>query len=96
VTAAQQQAQSFINNANSYALQLRQKAQGEATAFDKVYEQYKLAPEVTRRRMYYETMEQVLSKVDKTIIEAPGVTPYLPLPQVQKSLPQQPQQESRQ
>ena len=34
--------------------------------------------------MYYETMEDVLSKVDKTIIEAPGVTPYLPLPQVQK------------
>ena len=62
----------------------RQKAQGEATAFDKVYEQYRLAPEVTRRRMYYETMEQVLSKVDKTIVEAPGVTPYLPLPQVQK------------
>jgi membrane protease subunit HflK len=37
--------------------------------------------------MYYETMEQVLSRVDKTIIEAPGVTPYLPLPQVQKSQP---------
>jgi membrane protease subunit HflK len=89
VTAAQQQAQSFINNANAYALQLRQKAQGEATAFDKVYEQYKLAPEVTRRRMYYETMEDVLSKVDKTVIEAPGVTPYLPLPQVQKTQPQQ-------
>jgi len=87
VTAAQQQAQQFVNNANSYALQLHQKAQGEATAFDKVYGQYKLAPEVTRRRMYYETMEQVLSKVDKTIVEAPGVTPYLPLPQVQKSQP---------
>jgi membrane protease subunit HflK len=89
VTAAQQDAQTYINNANAYSLQLRQKAQGEATAFDKVYEQYRLAPEVTRRRMYYETMEQVLSKVDKTIIEAPGVTPYLPLPQVQKSQPQQ-------
>jgi membrane protease subunit HflK len=85
VTAAQQDAQTYINNANAYALQLRQKAQGEATAFDKVYVQYKAAPEVTRRRMYYETMEQVLSKVDKTIVEAPGVTPYLPLPQVQKS-----------
>ena len=84
VTAAQQQAQSYINSANAYSLQLRQKAQGDATAFDKVYEQYRLAPEVTRRRMYYETMEQVLSKVDKTIVEAPGVTPYLPLPQVQK------------
>ena len=84
VTAAQQEAQSYINSANAYALQLRQKAQGEATAFDKVYEQYKLAPEVTRRRMYYETMERVLSKVDKTIVEAPGVTPYLPLPELKK------------
>jgi membrane protease subunit HflK len=84
VTAAQQDAKSYINQANAYALQLTAKAQGEAAAFDKVYAQYKLAPEVTRRRMYYETMEQVLSKVDKTIIEAPGVTPYLPLPQVKK------------
>ena len=93
VTAAQQDAQTYINNANAYALQLRQKAQGEATAFDKVYEQYKLAPEVTRRRMYYETMEQVLGKVDKTIVEVPGVTTYLPLPEVKK---QQQQQQERQ
>ena len=34
--------------------------------------------------MYYETMEKVLSRVDKTIVEAPGVTPYLPLPEIQK------------
>ena len=84
VSAAQQQAQSFINDARAYALQLTAKAQGEAAAFDKVYVQYKAAPEVTRRRMYYETMEKVLSKVDKTIVEAPGVTPYLALPEVQK------------
>ncbi len=88
VTAAQQDAQTYINNANAYSLQLRQKAQGEATAFDKVYEQYRLAPDVTRRRMYYETMEEVLSKIDKTIVEAPGVTPYLPLPQIAKERPQ--------
>ena len=93
VTAAQQDAQSYINQANAYSLQLRQKAQGEATAFDKVYEQYKLAPDVTRRRMYYETMEQVLSKVDKTIVEAPGVTPYLPLPEVKKQQQQQDRQQ---
>lgn len=84
VTAAQQDAKSLVNQANAYALQVTAKAQGESAAFDKVYEQYKLAPEVTRRRMYYETMEQVLGRVDKTIVEAPGVTPYLPLPQVQK------------
>jgi membrane protease subunit HflK len=92
VTAAQQDAKSYVNQSNAYALQLTAKAQGEAAAFDKVYEQYKLAPEVTRRRMYYETMEQVLSKVDKTIVEAPGVTPYLPLPQVQKEQQQERQQ----
>jgi membrane protease subunit HflK len=87
VTAAQQAAQSDINQANAYALQLKQIALGEATAFDKVYEQYKLAPEVTRRRMYYETMERVLRNVDKTIVETPGVTPYLPLGEVRRSAP---------
>ncbi len=84
VTAAQQQAQSYVNDARAYALQLTAKAQGDATAFDKVYEQYRLAPEVTRRRMYYETMERVLAGVDKTIVEAPGVTPYLALPEVKR------------
>lgn len=93
VTAAQQEAQSYINNANAYALQRVRQAQGEAAAFDKVYAQYKLAPDVTRRRMYYETMEQVLSKIDKTIVESPGVTPYLPLPQVKQ---QQQQEQERQ
>ena len=78
VSAAQQAAQTSVNQANAYAQQIIAKAQGEAAAFDRVYVQYKAAPEVTRRRMYYETMERVLSKVDKTIVE-PGVTPYLPL-----------------
>ncbi|PSJ43152.1 FtsH protease activity modulator HflK [Allosphingosinicella deserti] len=95
VTAAQQQAQSYMNDARAYALQLRNKAQGEAAAFDKVYVQYKLSPEVTRRRMYYETMERVLSKVDKTIIEAPGVTPYLALPEIQRRAPAQPQAQAQ-
>jgi membrane protease subunit HflK len=84
VLGAQQDAQSYINTARGYAQQVTAKAQGEAAAFDKVYIQYKLAPEVTRRRMYYETMERVLAKVDKTILEAKGVTPYLPLPDAQR------------
>lgn len=84
VSAAQQQAQSDMNNARAYALQITARAQGDATAFDKVYAQYRQAPEVTRRRMYYETMERILARVDTTIIEAPGVTPYLPLPEIQR------------
>lgn len=84
VSAAQQDAQTEINRAQAWAQQLLARAQGDAASFDKVYEQYKLAPEVTRRRMYYETMERVLSQTDKTIIEADGVVPYLPLPENRK------------
>ena len=82
VTAAQQDAQGYVNQAEGVAQQVLARAQGDATAFDKVYAQYKLAPEVTRRRMYYETMERVLSKTDKVVVEAPGVNSYLPLPQI--------------
>ena len=87
VTAAQQEAESFVNQANAYALQLRQKAQGEAGAFDRIYVQYKAAPGVTKRRMYYETMERVLQGVDKTILEAPGVNSYLPLNELKRPAP---------
>lgn len=79
-SASQQAADTYINQANAYAQQLAAQSQGEAAAFDKVYEQYRLSPEVTRRRMYYETMEKVLGGVNKTIVETDGVTPYLPLP----------------
>lgn len=82
VSAAQQQAQANINQARAYAQQVVARSQGEAAQFDKIYEQYRQAPEVTRRRLYYETMEAVLAKSNKTIVEAPGVTPYLALPDV--------------
>ena len=87
VTAAQQDAQRDRSNAQAWAEQLTARAQGDAAAFDKVYEQYKLAPEVTKRRMYYETMERVLANNEKVIVEANGVTPYLPLPQVAHKAP---------
>ena len=105
VTAAQQEAVGNLNNARSYAQQVIARAQGEAASFDKVYEQYRLAPEVTRRRMYYETMEAVLANTDKTIVETPGVTPYLPLNRAKRlaepeeapaqPAPAQPTQEAR-
>ena len=85
VTAAQQNAVALRNNASGEAQQKIALAQGEATAFDKVYAQYKLAPEVTRRRMYYETMEYVLANTDKTIVETPGVAPFLPLDRMRKA-----------
>lgn len=84
VSASQQAAQTYINEARAYAQQLNARAQGEAAAFDKVFEQYRLAPEVTRRRMYYETMEAILADTDKTVVETGNVVPYLPLPEVKR------------
>ena len=84
VNVAQQDADKYQNQARAWAGQVTAIAQGEAAAFDKVYGQYKLAPEVTRRRLYYETMERVLRNNDKVVVEANGVTPYLPLPELRR------------
>ena len=86
VTAARQEREAAINLARAYQQQVLERARGDTSAFDQIYAQYELAPEVTRQRLYYETMETVLSNVDKTIIEARGVTPYLPLNEVQRRL----------
>lgn len=91
VSAAQQDADADINRARAWAQQILAQAQGEAASFDKVYAEYRLAPEVTKRRMYYETMERVLAKTNKTIVEAPGVTPYLPLPEIKQRAAKKPE-----
>ena len=84
VLAARQDRERNLNEARRYEQQLLAQAQGGAAEFNEIYAQYRLAPEVTRRRLYYETMESVLSTTDKTIVEAEGVTPYLPLPEVRR------------
>ncbi|NJM51488.1 MAG: FtsH protease activity modulator HflK [Sphingomonadales bacterium] len=82
VNAAKQQREGYLNEARKYARQVTERAIGETAEFDKIYEQYRQAPEVTKRRLYYETMEEILSRTDKTIVEPGNVTPYLPLPEV--------------
>lgn len=84
VTAARQERESSINLARAYQQQVLERARGDTAAFDQIYEQYRLAPDVTRQRLYYETMENVLSNVDKTIVEPRGVTSYLPLNELQR------------
>ncbi|RYF95131.1 MAG: FtsH protease activity modulator HflK, partial [Caulobacteraceae bacterium] len=85
VAAAGQNYQAKVNEAEGKASQIKQaalgyKAQvvneavGEAQRFDQIYVQYRLAPGVTRQRLYIETMERVLSKSNKVIIDGKGVT----------------------
>ena len=84
VNAARQRAEARQNEARAYAQQVVRRAEGEAGAFDRVYAEYRLAPEVTRRRIYYETMERILRQSNKTVVESGGVTPYLPRPEVRR------------
>lgn len=73
----------IIQAAEGYRQQAVADAVGRTSRFLKIYEQYKKAPDVTRERMYLETMERVLGGTDKIIIDtkdgAQGVVPYLPL-----------------
>jgi modulator of FtsH protease HflK len=69
--------------AEAYKSQTVAEATGQTSRFLKIYEQYKKAPDVTRERMYLETMERVLGGTDKIILDqnsgASGIVPYLPL-----------------
>jgi membrane protease subunit HflK len=76
------QASEIKARSDAYARQTVEEARGQAERYLKVYEEYKKAPEVTRERLYLETMERVLGRVDKTIIDGKvgsGVVPYLPI-----------------
>ena len=83
VPEARGQASQITNAASAYRDQIIAEAQGQADRFSKVYESYKAAPDVTRRRMYLETMEEILGDMDKVILDesgtGQGVVPYLPL-----------------
>lgn len=79
-------------DAAAYKSRVVQEAEGEAARFISVYEQYAKAPEVTRKRLYLETMETVIGNSSKVIIDpgasgTSGVLPYLPLPALQSAQP---------
>lgn len=79
--------------AEAYKSQTVAEATGQTSRFLKIYEQYKKAPEVTRERMYLETMERVLGGTDKIILDSgpgAGVVPYLPLNELSRPAPAQP------
>ncbi len=71
----------ITQEAEGYREQTVAEAKGQASRFSQVYEQYKKAPDVTRERIYLETMERVLAASDKIIIDQGkgSATPYLPL-----------------
>jgi modulator of FtsH protease HflK len=90
VPDARGRAEQVKQNAEAYREQTVAEAKGATARFLKVYDEYKKAPDVTRQRMYLETMERLFGGTDKIIMDSgAGVVPYLPLDQLTRR-PQQP------
>ncbi|MGH6749388.1 MAG: FtsH protease activity modulator HflK [Methyloceanibacter sp.] len=90
IPEARGEAERILQAAQGYRDQVIAEAKGQADRFLSVYEQYKKAPDVTRKRIFIETMEKVLGDTDKVIIDGKagtGVVPYLPLPELSKRPP---------
>lgn len=80
VPEARGQAQRQLEEAEGYRQRVISQAKGEAERFNKLYKEYRLAPEVTRERLYLDTMESVMSKSTKVLIDVEGGNNLLYLP----------------
>ncbi len=87
IPEARGQSARVVQQAEAYRQQVIAEASGQAKRFLSVYAEYRKAPEVTRKRMYLETMSQVFAPMNKVIVDdsAKGVVPYFQLPQMLKS-----------
>ncbi len=90
VAGARGEAAQVLEEAEGYRARVVNEAEGEASRFTAVLTEYAKAPEVTRKRLYLETMEEVLGRVDKVILDdngegGSGVVPYLPLNELRRS-----------
>jgi membrane protease subunit HflK len=87
VPKAKGEAEQAVRAAEGYALERVNNAEGDAKRFDALYEEYKKAPAVTRRRMYLEGMRELMPKLGKKLIldeKAKGILPLLQLDGVKK------------
>jgi modulator of FtsH protease HflK len=90
VAGARGEAAQLLEEAEAYRAQVVNEAEGEASRFIAVYDEYAKAEDVTRKRLYLETIERVFSDVDKIIIDEAtggdsGIVPYLPLNELRRS-----------
>lgn len=92
VAGARGEAAQVLEESEGYRARVVNEAQGEASRFTAVLQEYEQAPDVTRRRLYIETLEKVLGDIDKIILDdnsggvgGQGVVPYLPLNELRRA-----------
>src|SRR6188472_529749 len=100
VPEARGRAAQILQSSEAYREQTVAEARGQASRFTQVYEEYKKAPDVTRERLYLETMERIFSGTDKVILDAQsgaggGVVPFLPLNEFRRQSQPQPQTQTQ-
>lgn len=83
VPRARGEAQKMLQDAQAYRDQVIADATGEADRFNQIYDEYRKAPRATAERMLYETLERVLARTDKLVLDGEaGAVPYLPIDRV--------------
>lgn len=90
IPEARGKASKIVQDAEAFRQQVIAETEGEAKRFLSVYAEYRKAPDITRRRMYLETMSAILAPMNKVIVDegaGRAVVPYLPLPGLDKRMP---------
>lgn len=88
IPRARGDAEQILQNAEAYKQEVIASSQGHASRFLAVYNEYKKAKDVTRQRIYLETMEDILKDMNKILVDSgktQGVLPYLPLSELNKN-----------
>ena len=100
VPDAKGRASQILQVAEGYKQQAVAEAKGQSARFLKVYDEYKKAPDVTRQRIYLETMERILGGSDKLVYDGgpsgQGIVPYLPLNELSARRPTPPTSQPQQ
>jgi modulator of FtsH protease HflK len=95
VPRARGEAEQLVLQADGYAVDRTNRAEGDAARFKAMYDAYRRAPEVTRKRMYYETMQKIIPQYGGKLMldkDAEGILPVLPLDGFQRVMPQRRQE----
>ncbi|MGD9509346.1 MAG: FtsH protease activity modulator HflK [Geminicoccaceae bacterium] len=96
IPRARGEAERVLQEAQAYRQEVTARATGEAQRFKSILTEYLKAEDVTARRLYLETMEEILKSGTKVIIEGKqgtnGVVPYLPLPELDRRAPSRQQE----
>ena len=87
IPRARGEAEKIIQQAEAYKQEVVARSEGDAQRFDSILQSYKNNEDVTKNRIYLETLEEILQNANKVIIDTKqgsGVLPYLPLPEIKK------------